>query len=110
MKINEYLMMTREEFTIEGIDRTFVRVRPRIVCADGFDVSIQAGEMHYCTPRLDCDNYEEVEIGFPSDVVPEWMEYAETPEDPTGSVYGYVPVEIIDAVLEQHGGIANGVQ
>jgi hypothetical protein len=61
MKINEYLKMTRE--TIQIADFTVENVRPRIVCADGFDVSIQAGSCMYCEPRLDgIDNYSSVEM------------------------------------------------
>ena len=51
-------------------------------------------------------------IGFPSAPEPLIAEYAEDWEiegddDPRlcETVYGYVPVEVIDAVIEKHGGI-----
>ena len=33
------------------------------------------------------------------------MPYAEDRERPTDTVYGYVPVEIVERVIEKHGGI-----
>jgi hypothetical protein len=74
-----------------------------IVCPDGFKVSVQASRFHYCSPREDNpDVWDEVELGFPSEVVPEWKEYAEG-NDYTNTVYPYVPVSVVVAVLVQHG-------
>jgi hypothetical protein len=36
------------------------------------------------------------------------MPYAETPEDPTGTVYAYVPVELVTNVIVKHGGMVSG--
>lgn len=33
------------------------------------------------------------------------MEYAENPSEPTDTVYGYVPVSIVEAVINSRGGI-----
>ena len=33
------------------------------------------------------------------------MNYAETPENPTETVYGWVPVEVVESVIEKHGGL-----
>ena len=76
----------------------------RVICKDGFSVSMQASHLHYCTPRKDnADYYEEFEIGFPSEPLPELAEWAED-QDYTG-VFGYVPVEELAKVLETHGGV-----
>ena len=32
------------------------------------------------------------------------MEYAENPDHPTGTVYGWVPVEVISEVIAKRGG------
>jgi hypothetical protein len=32
------------------------------------------------------------------------MEWAETPSNPTGTVYGWVPVEVVMEVISSHGG------
>jgi len=100
------MMLTREFLTkipLEG----YVR-RAMAICEDGFTLSIQASEVHYCTPRITMANgnvYTEVEVGFPSDEEPDLMEYAEEPDKPTETVYGYVPIDILDSVLLKHGGI-----
>ena len=75
--------------------------RPRVRCADGYTVSVQAGYGLYSIPRADADRYKNVELGYPSTIDEELDEYAESP----GGVYGYVPVRLVDKVLEKHGGI-----
>lgn len=79
--------------------------RPRIVCNDGFSMSVQGSAGHYCNPRKTQDWYNSLEIGFPSDDEPLINQYAETENHWTGTVYGYVPIETIQAVIEKHGGI-----
>jgi hypothetical protein len=34
--------------------------------------------------------------------------YAETPEDPRGTVYGYVPSSVVLELLTKHGGMVKG--
>lgn len=81
-------------------------VRPRIYCKDGFSISVQGGtEFHYCTPRKHCNQYECVELGFPSAEDPLLEDYAEDPSDQTGTVYGYVPIEVVESLIEKHGGM-----
>lgn len=77
-----------------------------ITCADGLRLSVQASRDHYCTPRDSVGPWTAVEVGFPSERVEELMEYAENPKAPTDTVYGWVPVEVVEAVIEKHGGIA----
>lgn len=100
--------------------------RPFVICKDGFGVSIQASEYHYCKPRISQIDisrfgsvpkqrgqkrvskfkpYESVELGFPTEAVEEWADYAEDFDKPTDTVYGGVPVELVDRVLKKHGGI-----
>lgn len=78
---------------------------PRIECSDGFSVSIQASNFTYCTPRDDTGPWTKVELGFPSEDMPSLNEYAETPDDHTGTVFAYVPLKKVMAVLDSHGGI-----
>lgn len=44
MTVQEYLNKTRN-FTND------VNIRPGVVCADGFQISIQASPFHYCYPK-----------------------------------------------------------
>lgn len=80
------------------------RVVP-ITCKDGFGMSVQASEFHYCTPRENTGPYVNFEVGYPSEPEELIIKYAEDPKDPTGTVYGWVPVEVIDQVIAKHGGI-----
>jgi hypothetical protein len=80
--------------------------RRRIQCVDGFSMSVQASDTHYCTPRTTgLGFYNAYEVGFPSEAEPLLMEYAEDESIPTGTVYGYVPVQVIVNVIVKHGGI-----
>ena len=79
--------------------------RPRVTYNDGFSISIQGGtKFHYCSPRILCNRYDEVELGFPSKRIPELSNYAEGKRH-TKTVFGYVPIEEIEKVIEKHGGI-----
>ncbi len=80
-------------------------VRPRVRCKDGYTVSIQAGYGLYFIPREDADHYETVELGYPSKADKKLMPYAEDKSSPLETVYAYVPVALVDSVLEKHGGI-----
>ena len=80
-----------------------------VVCADGFRVSIQASESHYSIPRVDnAERYTEVELGYPSQVDQLIIDYAEDETNPTATVYGYVPSDIVYALLTKHGGVVEG--
>lgn len=81
---------------------------PQIVCQDGFAMSVQASECHYTSPRRDFDDfkmYDKMEIGFPTMKESLILDYAQDPENPTETVYGFVPVEIINEVIAKHGGL-----
>ena len=87
---------------------------PRITCADGFNISVQGSSYSYAKPREDNppNGYTHVECGFPSSkpTTQALLEYAECFGDSgyTETVYGYVPVEAVEAELEAHGGIISG--
>lgn len=80
----------------------------RLTCADGFNVSVQASAFHYCAPRtyMPDGSYSAWELGFPTAADDLIQQYAEDPADPLGTVYGYVPTEVVDALIAKHGGIA----
>lgn len=92
---------------VTGVGYEFQEIRPRIRCKDGYTVSIQASSGAYCDPRVNNCNgaYKEVELGYPSRQDDDLLDYAEDPDSPTGTVYGYVPVYKVQQVCEKHGGI-----
>jgi len=97
-------MQVNEFFNTAGTNRN-----RQVVCADGFKMSVQAHDGAYCSPRMNgADRYEEVEVGFPSEREELIMQYAEEPDVPTQTVYGYVPVQVVTNVLAKHGGIVDG--
>lgn len=110
LKTNLFLKLTRHEKSYPGMNGQykFLEIRPGVICADGFTISIQASSNHYCSPRTDdAEEYESVELGFPSEKEDLIMEYVEDDQDPTQTVYGWVPVDVVDKMLEKHGGIVD---
>ena len=114
MKINEFIKKYRsvKEYSInpEGVMK--VSRNPKLVCKDGFTMSVQAGQSLYSSPRDVADKYEQAEVGFPSSPEPLITKYAEDWEVEgdddqrlCDTVYPYVPVELIDEVIHKHGGI-----
>ena len=85
-------------------DKTAGRLAGQIVCADDLRMSVQASRTHYCSPREDEGPWSEVEVGFPSQRVEELMPYAEDADKPTETVYAWVPIEVVEAVIAAHGG------
>ena len=83
------------------------RVTERLKLADGNSMSVQASSGHYSTPRvrIDYEEYTHFEIGFPSKKYESIMSYCEDPDDPTGTVYGYVPKNLIDEIVKKAGGV-----
>jgi hypothetical protein len=86
--------------------------RDCVVCADGFKVSIQASELHYCSPKISGLNtiYTSVELGFPTkeeELIAKWQENPED-KDPTNDVYPYVPAEVVSMMIAKHGGMVKG--
>lgn len=61
--------MTLEKF----VDITFKEgeygtcFRKKIICNDGFNMSVQGSQFHYCSPRKNQNWYNSMEVGFPSE-------------------------------------------
>lgn len=77
-------------------------------CKDGFSMSVQASQGNYCTPKSNTGPYTEVEVGMPSSYDYWLNEYAEDPDRPTQTVYGWVPADKIMLCIESHGGMVSG--
>lgn len=105
--------------TIVGTRGRELRTAPAIVCNDGFTMSVQASSGHYCTDANGSRDfywddrkaaalpYLTVEVGFPSarpEPWAEWEEYADEPQNPTETVYGFVPVQVVRDLIALHGG------
>lgn len=105
MNINQFLRATKEIKELAG------GYSPRVVCADGFNMSVQVSSGHCCSPCInDAAEYFEVEIGYPSEREELLMPFAKQGEYPTDTVYGYVPVSIVDEVIAKHGGFKSEIE
>ncbi len=83
---------------------------PYVICNDDFEFSCQASSSHYSDPRSLADEYTQVEIGFPSlndKLIEKYREDYGWEDDCglTNPVYPYVPVEVVDQLIEFHCGI-----
>lgn len=86
-------------------------LQKRITCNDGISLSVQANEHAYCSPRDNSGQYTQVEIGYIKDSTgnrfpaPDYLrEYADEDDSAYSTVYGYVPVELVERFIAEHGG------
>ena len=85
------------------------KLNKKVICKDGFTMSVQAGETQYCYPReTGAERYTEVEIGFPNRSEELLLEYADDSDGPTETVYPYVPAPVVTLVIAKHGGMVEG--
>lgn len=92
-------------FTTMDKNPYFVKFPP-IVCKDGTFISAQAGENYHCYPKENLEDfeYETVEVFKNDDMLEEsLMSPFESGCD--DYIFDNVPVEIIDVIIEKHGGI-----
>ena len=92
----------------DGIMRRIMN--PYVICNDDFEFSCQASYSHYSEPRGLADEYTQVEIGFPSlndRLIEKYREDYGWEDDCglTNPVYPYVPVEVVDELIQFHCGI-----
>ena len=103
MKINEFIQKYRTvKKLVPGMTSSHT---PHVVCKDGFEMSVQAGQSLYSTPKDVASKYKNAECGYPSTEESLLTSYAEDKDNLCGTVYGYVPCSLIDQVITKHGGI-----
>ena len=99
---------THRSFVQLSADYRMANCLPRVECRDGFSISLQAAHAMHCSPRDDEGPYTEVECGYPS-AAPEFiLSYAEEEENPTETIYSYVPVALVEDLIDYHGGEQRG--
>lgn len=105
MTVQEFLGLIKVEVVAGSLE--IKPTAPRIVCMDGTSLSVQAGEFLYSSPRQNVGPYYSVEVGYPSRVFEELMPYidGDADTDPLSTVYGYVPIEIVEGIVADCGGI-----
>lgn len=93
--------------SVPMIANKFMGRLPKIICLDGFCVSVQVGDSLYCTPRDNKGPWTSVECGYPSESVPAWLDYATDPDEPCTSIYPYVPIELVVDEINRRNGFRN---
>ena len=83
-------------------------INKKVICADGFAMSVQASSGAYCIPRGNEGPYSAAEVGYPTEEESLLMEYVEDATRPTDTVYPFVPSTVISLVCAKHGGIVEG--
>ena len=75
-------------------------VRNHIICKDGFDVSVQASEHHYCYPKETCKYHDYFEllcdISNDKDLLESYYD---------GTICAYVPKAVVELLILRHGSI-----
>ena len=119
-KVNDYFKrfypedLSPEMFKYDGMldgmrrykNYEVIKIFPPMKMKDGFSVSVQGHYGTYSQPREDfAKEYTLVELGFPSEHEPLLDPYQEGADDPTNTVYGYVPIGVVEEIIEKHGGL-----
>lgn len=78
---------------------------PNIVCADGFEMSVQASPEHYSWPReyLEDGSYSCWEVGYPSQASKQLTQFGDRGE--MSVIYLFVPTDVVNALIESHCGL-----
>lgn len=103
MKLTEWL----DEAILEN-ESKYYTFRRALELNNGVVLSIQASEGAYSTPRvngLKSEDYTHFEIGFPTERIDLLIQYAEDQEKPTDTVYPYTPINVIEQVVKEAGGV-----
>lgn len=96
-------------------DRIYLSVRPALLCHDGFEMSVQASPGHNCNFYTILDSpdpfvpgsvdYKTAEVYCLSQPEPLFASVIEGESDGIEDPIGYVPLELIQQVVDAHGGI-----
>ena len=88
-------------------DYDYIPPVPPITLSNGVVMSVQASKTHYCHPRIDYGIWDSVEVyidpKYYKDVPDELLKYNEEHGD--DPVMGYVPIDLVVAVIITSGGI-----
>lgn len=89
---------------------TYVNVpylkRHRIVCKDGFSMSVNGSTLHDSIPAKPAKKYFAMEVAHPSETESELAYfYARTGRASVEGNYPKVPVYVIERIIQKHGGL-----
>lgn len=98
MNLNEYMKNNKDD--------KCTWLTKRVEMNDGFNVSIQASEFHYCEPRKNTEpeKYRSFELGYPSDR-DELIDLLGEEKETNDTVFPYVDRDVVEQLILKHGGI-----
>jgi len=99
----EYLQRMEELIEYQGFVST--TILPSIETNNGLEIAIQAGELFCCSPRDNYGPWELVEINYINRRIEKLTAYADDAENIEDTIYRWVPVDLIDEIVEENGGI-----
>ena len=98
-------MKQERDYVNEHLAKHSMRIRPRIVCADGWSLSVQAGEGLYSNPQTaNAPHYSMVEVGYPERADGSAY-YPRQFGQWSGTVCGWVSVAKVNRWIKHHGGL-----
>lgn len=125
--VNMYFMLSKPPSHMDGGLTQVTGPRPALTLENGVRVSIQGSPYHYstcdhCPGRynescgdIKCGPYTKIEVGLLDSTnkisMDMWRthlkEYSDgDPDDRSNWVYGYVPVKLVNKLIESSGGVA----
>jgi len=96
--------MTIPDYVHDHFARHPGRVRPHLVCADGYRISVQASAGHYCVPRDNAGPYLSVETYCARR--PDGSPWRIPGIRMGGNPAAFVPVPLINRIIHRHGGLS----
>lgn len=115
MTVVEYLDKTKELYTSGSDGHVYRRrLRPRLLCKDGWNISAQESPMHNSLTVN--GEYKSVELGFLYDDssnkadLNTLLPFAEAKDDPENYIWNYVPISVLQLICDRHGGIVGGCE
>ena len=104
-KVNDYLKK-HQVFIETPCGAEMPKPVKRIRCKDGYEISVQANRTAYCEPREDkAWPYNSVELGFPNEIDSLITKYAEDTNAQMDTIYAYVPIDVVNELIDKHDGI-----
>lgn len=85
----------------------FKPINPRVILNSGASLSIQASRSHYCLPPENEGPYTHYELAHPRGLGAPDLALLKKYEDSEG-IYAYVPKEVLDKIINSHGGFRVG--
>ena len=84
------------------IEHRIGRLAKWLKMKDNFIMSVQASESHHCNPARDAGPWESFEVMFPGNhdmLAQPYREYEDS------DIYAFVPLKVIETIIEAHGGL-----